>query len=268
MAINKVEYGGKTLIDLTEDTVTPETLVEGETAHDASGNRITGTLNLGNYQTKEDNNLETESKEVVGAINEVNSKTIDKINYLNFQSGNNEIFSCNEEGIGYENEYEIETVDGYYHYGSVDNRIPIVAGENVTFEIDEASQVVKINATGGGSNDSVVGTWVFKDVIERPNKNFEVSFTCNGNKYVAIETSDAIYYSVVVDDETDPAYSLLQNRWYEGYQTITITEQPTDTEFIEWLKANAEKSTLNEADKQVIIQTVLSSIPFAEGVGF
>lgn len=41
---NKVVYAGKTLIDLTEDTVTPATLKSGVTAHDASGAKITGTL--------------------------------------------------------------------------------------------------------------------------------------------------------------------------------------------------------------------------------
>ena len=48
MAINKVvmntENGAETLIDLTNDTVTPETLAEGVTAHDASGEEITGTM--------------------------------------------------------------------------------------------------------------------------------------------------------------------------------------------------------------------------------
>ena len=41
---NKVVYAGKTLIDLTEDTVTPATLKSGVTAHNASGAKITGTL--------------------------------------------------------------------------------------------------------------------------------------------------------------------------------------------------------------------------------
>lgn len=41
---NKVVYAGKTLIDLTEDTITPATLKSGVTAHDASGAKITGTL--------------------------------------------------------------------------------------------------------------------------------------------------------------------------------------------------------------------------------
>lgn len=43
MAINKVVYGGNTLIDLTADTITPDKLTEGVTAHDKSGAVITGT---------------------------------------------------------------------------------------------------------------------------------------------------------------------------------------------------------------------------------
>lgn len=41
---SKIVYGDKVLIDLTEDTVTPATLKSGVTAHDASGAKITGTL--------------------------------------------------------------------------------------------------------------------------------------------------------------------------------------------------------------------------------
>lgn len=43
MAVNEVIYGGKTLISLISDTVTEDDLLEGVTAHDASGNIITGT---------------------------------------------------------------------------------------------------------------------------------------------------------------------------------------------------------------------------------
>ena len=43
MSINKVIYDGNTLIDLTEDSVTPETLAKGVTAHDKSGAQIVGT---------------------------------------------------------------------------------------------------------------------------------------------------------------------------------------------------------------------------------
>ena len=43
MGINKVVYGGKTLIDLTGDTVTADKVLEGFTTHDKSGASITGT---------------------------------------------------------------------------------------------------------------------------------------------------------------------------------------------------------------------------------
>ena len=44
MAINKVEYAGNVLIDLTNDSVTPETLAKGAIAHNAKGEQITGTM--------------------------------------------------------------------------------------------------------------------------------------------------------------------------------------------------------------------------------
>ena len=49
MAVNKVELAsGEVLVDLTEDTVTSDTLAEGYTAHDASGEMIVGTMTGGN----------------------------------------------------------------------------------------------------------------------------------------------------------------------------------------------------------------------------
>lgn len=41
--VNKVVFSGKTLIDLTGDTVTADTLHKGITAHDKSGAAVTGT---------------------------------------------------------------------------------------------------------------------------------------------------------------------------------------------------------------------------------
>lgn len=43
MAINKVIYGGNTLIDLTSDTVTADKMLAGYKAHDKSGTLITGS---------------------------------------------------------------------------------------------------------------------------------------------------------------------------------------------------------------------------------
>ena len=43
MAISKVIYGGRTLIDLTSDTVTADQLLSGVTAHDKAGELVEGT---------------------------------------------------------------------------------------------------------------------------------------------------------------------------------------------------------------------------------
>lgn len=43
MAVNKVVYYGKTILDLTDDTVTAAKMLSGTTAHDKSGKKITGT---------------------------------------------------------------------------------------------------------------------------------------------------------------------------------------------------------------------------------
>ena len=53
MAVNKIIYGGKTLIDLTSDTITPNDLASGVIAHDKSGALITGT-NTYDSDTSED----------------------------------------------------------------------------------------------------------------------------------------------------------------------------------------------------------------------
>lgn len=53
MAKNKIIYGGEVLLDLTSDTVTAADLKEGVTAHDKSGEVITGT-NTYDSDTSED----------------------------------------------------------------------------------------------------------------------------------------------------------------------------------------------------------------------
>ena len=45
MSVNKVQLAnGETIIDISDSTVTPETLAEGVTAHDANGQKITGKM--------------------------------------------------------------------------------------------------------------------------------------------------------------------------------------------------------------------------------
>ena len=52
MAINKVVYGNNILVDLTSDTVTPDKLKLGTTAHSADGSSIVGTAEITVIGTK------------------------------------------------------------------------------------------------------------------------------------------------------------------------------------------------------------------------
>lgn len=46
MGVNKVEFGGETLFDLTGDTVTPQSLLSGYIAHNRAGEQINGEVTV------------------------------------------------------------------------------------------------------------------------------------------------------------------------------------------------------------------------------
>ena len=52
--INKVVYGDSILIDLTSDSVTPNYLLSGYTAHDKSGALIQGLVDVATSQDIQD----------------------------------------------------------------------------------------------------------------------------------------------------------------------------------------------------------------------
>lgn len=54
MAVNKVEVNGEAKLDLTQDTVTPENLLSGATAHNAAGEQITGAVAPVRYDVAQD----------------------------------------------------------------------------------------------------------------------------------------------------------------------------------------------------------------------
>ena len=84
------------------------------------------------------------------SVNEINEKTIDKIKEINLWNGNVGGLSAKEGGISWQDSYKIAAADNYTGTGCY--MVPIVAGNNVTFEVvNEPYEVVKINATGGSS---------------------------------------------------------------------------------------------------------------------
>ena len=55
MGVNKVQYGGETLIDLTSDNVSPDKVFDGTTFHGADGNKKVGSFTLASEMSDQDN---------------------------------------------------------------------------------------------------------------------------------------------------------------------------------------------------------------------
>lgn len=133
--INKVVYGGKTLLDLTADTVTADKVLSGFTAHAASGESITGTCNY-----------DVNSQDANALVGEVlQDKTF-------YARGTKMAGSMPNNGAW---EGEITTVDQYlqvpqgYHDGS---------GE-ISIGITEKAKIIGSNIKEGVSILGVTGTY-------------------------------------------------------------------------------------------------------------
>lgn len=69
MAVNKVEVNGETKLDLTQDTVTPENLLSGATAHNAAGRQISGAVAPVRYDVAQDltSDQKNQARDNIGA---------------------------------------------------------------------------------------------------------------------------------------------------------------------------------------------------------
>lgn len=74
MGVSKVIYGNNTLIDLTADTITPNALLNGFTAHDASGNAVTGNCT---YDADTSDANATQSTLLIGSNAYVNGTKVE-----------------------------------------------------------------------------------------------------------------------------------------------------------------------------------------------
>ena len=69
MAVNKVEVNGETKLDLTQDTVNPENLLSGATAHNAAGEQISGAVAPVRYDVAQDltSDQKNQARDNIGA---------------------------------------------------------------------------------------------------------------------------------------------------------------------------------------------------------
>lgn len=149
MAVNKVIYGGNTLVDLTGDTVTAADLADGVKATGADGNPIVGIM----QKVTIDAELSTTS------TNPVQNKVIKEA--LDGKLGKNETAArATRDGAGN------NIVDTYAKKADISGMVKSVNGTK-----PDASGNVSINVSGGGGggvSTSEVNTWtaeqIFNDV--------------------------------------------------------------------------------------------------------
>ena len=196
-----------------------------------------------------------------------NLATVDKIEVLTLNEGAFINTSGDECGLSWEQTFGIyDEDDNCLKNGTVIQVVPIVAGSGIEFEKDEENQVIKINAKGGGSasDDSTIGTWVFKEVpsfdgivygvpypIQFTSHNLEYNrIIFDNSKYGA--SGDFLSYENIAEDgsgNATTAYASVPVVWLSGgwdneeYRTITIKDELEDGWFKTWLKANATKQS-------------------------
>ena len=107
------------------------------------------------YQEKIDYALNTDAKTVVDAINEINDNSVNNITSIETWTNEANNLSITNGGITWKDTYEMMTTKGWNN-GTFRQRLPIVAGDNITFTIDETNKVFKINADGTGGGGSSV----------------------------------------------------------------------------------------------------------------
>lgn len=152
MAVNKVIYGGNTLVDLTGDTVTAADLADGVKATGADGNPIVGIM----QKVTIDAELSTTS------TNPVQNKVIKVA--LDGKLGKNETAArATQDGAGN------NIVDTYAKKTDISGFVKTVNGT-----APDTNGNVAINVSeGGGVSTSESNTWTGKQTFQKMKFNFE-----------------------------------------------------------------------------------------------
>ena len=139
-------------------------------------------------------NLNTTNKTVVGAINEVNNKVVNTITKLEDKHAYG--ITKKSTGVAWEGQSRIHYGDGEYVDIVRLTNIPLVAGENVTFEVDQDNDIVKVNAEVDTSNLATV------DKIRDIDSGY--SHSTSFNEYgIVTEQDTSIYYALDKGDSVD-----------------------------------------------------------------
>ena len=108
----------------------------------------TNEIDLSEYQTKNDDNLKTQNKDIVNAINEINDKTTDKIQEIEMMGGHlsaiNYLDYNTDEGIIWTDSFRFfgSQTTPFGEGGEITQRIPLIAGDNIEFEVNGGAIII------------------------------------------------------------------------------------------------------------------------------
>ena len=180
MGVSKVIYGGRTLIDLTSDTIVPDKLLKGYTAHGPDGEEITGSCE---FDANTQDATATEAEILAGKI------AYNKGNKVTGTMKNNGAVSGK-----ISTKAQKYTIPQGYHDGS--GSVQIEATEQakmVPENIRSGITILGVEGTMSGTEDAVPQA---KDVT--PTTEAQVILPDEGYNYLSQVTVAAIPY-----EETD-----------------------------------------------------------------
>ena len=130
--------------------------------------------------------------------------------------------------------------------------------------------------SSSAADDSMIGTWVFKDTPSFDDAIFNVpctfDFTVAGQTYNSIILLDsnygvsAYFIDYYSDSSVLTAYSSVPVVWlpggweYEEYKILDILTEPNDEWFKQWLRGNATKQGSSDSDSPFSFFDVLDNI--------
>ena len=213
--VNKVVFGNDTLVDLTEDSVTANNLLEGETAHSASGAPVTGTAKQGHVIVNASGTDMTQrtNMQFIGATvkdDSTNNRTVVTI-------------PTYTEGDGIDitnNEISVDTA-----FTEASTRTNIASGETISTlfgKIKKFFSDLKAVAFSGAAADVTYGSGSVKDALDdripiTDSSDGGVVFTVS--RILVQKYSDSVIRVIFYDD--DPTHTYKNAICY--FQSTTFT---------------------------------------------
>lgn len=220
MGVNKVVYGTTVLVDLTEDTITNETVAKGYTGHDKTGTAITGTLEAtgtGSVVWKKYNALIKWEYTESASLGQTAPSDMDTTHQYGAFEINNE---------GYFDLYDKTNVDGYYlKKGTENGKTKQIYCEKWNFVLggDSYDTYHLLTVADTSTGEIVKGERLLGYVSADSSSAYPTDGEQDGYWYVKVESSEASpnLQSKTVTPKTS-SFSVIPDNGYDGLSSVLV----------------------------------------------